>query len=484
MNFKVVSGVDSFPPIINFETIVKLNASNDEVQTRRRSRRESSDVLKLWIAGESKHRFDNVTGEIRIGGFGIVSDDESLPKLYGPLKENLTDDATKSMAEIRAALFGLQFAKKNGYEKIEIRSGSKFLENIKRKIKKYRKKGKELNNCSEGILVLESAKILCKMQSEMFVNVNWVWTQSDTSKETAEAIRLAELACFSAINNFPGREAEVEATLYRNDTRRTRMTRMMQMRKYPNELPPTLLRSAETVLFEPQAKNKILCSLEITPDVKDKLIREEKIINKMTSSFAFGSITALRTCDPLNANLAPNVMVSCHSGTDNKDTLLLQEGCVVGVAYSGNFSSPDDQTDTSGMAGLFWHGMDGEEKQGATLINDWVTEMKNLSISNNRDELKSSESRDGDASGSEKETSNVETKNYPPSGKRKRKICWSCHAAVCGTGGLPPPRCLGCMKARYCDPECQAADWERHQEWCSNQQASREVESESRNEVD
>ena len=32
MNFKVVSEGDSFPPIIDFETIVKLNAGNDEVR--------------------------------------------------------------------------------------------------------------------------------------------------------------------------------------------------------------------------------------------------------------------------------------------------------------------------------------------------------------------------------------------------------------------------------------------------------------------
>jgi len=52
-------------------------------------------------------------------------------------------------------------------------------------------------------------------------------------------------------------------------------------------------------------------------------------------------------------------------------------------------------------------------------------------------------------------------------------ICWSCHSADGGPGGLF--RCRGCKRARYCDPECQAADWERHQDYCVQKQAQREA---------
>ena len=52
-------------------------------------------------------------------------------------------------------------------------------------------------------------------------------------------------------------------------------------------------------------------------------------------------------------------------------------------------------------------------------------------------------------------------------------ICWSCHSADGGPGGLL--RCRGCKRARYCDPECQAADWERHQAYCVQKQAQREA---------
>ena len=52
-------------------------------------------------------------------------------------------------------------------------------------------------------------------------------------------------------------------------------------------------------------------------------------------------------------------------------------------------------------------------------------------------------------------------------------ICWSCHSADGGPGGLF--RCRGCKRARYCDPECQAADWKRHQAYCVQKQGQREA---------
>ena len=52
-------------------------------------------------------------------------------------------------------------------------------------------------------------------------------------------------------------------------------------------------------------------------------------------------------------------------------------------------------------------------------------------------------------------------------------ICWSCHSADGGPGGLL--RCRGCKRARYCDTECEAADWERHLDYCVQRQAQREA---------
>ena len=49
-----------------------------------------------------------------------------------------------------------------------------------------------------------------------------------------------------------------------------------------------------------------------------------------------------------------------------------------------------------------------------------------------------------------------------------RKVCWSCHAPE--EEGRQLSRCRGCRRARYCDQECQAADWDRHSGYCVEKQ--------------
>ena len=44
------------------------------------------------------------------------------------------------------------------------------------------------------------------------------------------------------------------------------------------------------------------------------------------------------------------------------------------------------------------------------------------------------------------------------------KLCWNCHANE--SNDVKLLKCGGCKKARYCDQECQAQDWSRHQEHC------------------
>ena len=52
------------------------------------------------------------------------------------------------------------------------------------------------------------------------------------------------------------------------------------------------------------------------------------------------------------------------------------------------------------------------------------------------------------------------------------RICWSCHAPEVESVKLA--RCRGCKRARYCDEQCQAADWERHQGYCVEKQTARQ----------
>ena len=86
------------------------------------------DRLKMWTDGSSKLLInqESVSGAERVGGFGIVFDGNILPNLYGPLKEK----ATNNVAELQAAILGLQFAKSKGYTRVEAITDSKLLENI------------------------------------------------------------------------------------------------------------------------------------------------------------------------------------------------------------------------------------------------------------------------------------------------------------------------------------------------------------------
>ena len=61
-------------------------------------------------------------------------------------------------------------------------------------------------------------------------------------------------------------------------------------------------------------------------------------------------------------------------------------------------------------------------------------------------------------------------KEKPP--KKKVRVCWSCQ--INGeTEGVTLLKCQGCRRARYCDVECQAEDWEYHREYCRAVQESR-----------
>ena len=59
-----------------------------------------------------------------------------------------------------------------------------------------------------------------------------------------------------------------------------------------------------------------------------------------------------------------------------------------------------------------------------------------------------------------------------------KTLCWSCHAPSSTVRLL---RCRGCRRARYCDAQCHAADWERHQGYCVDKQQKRENKEKEKN---
>jgi len=322
------------------------------------------DRLKMWTDGSSKllKNQESVSGAERVGGFGIVYDGNILPNLYGPLKENLTEKATNNVAELQAAILGLQFAKSKGYTRVEAITDSKLLENIMTKwLDQWKERGWKKSCGSPLVISVHHVKTLDRLRHQM--DITWNWQPRNSCPELSLADKLANKASELAMETEPGfigREGEVEATLYRNKDKMSG--------ENTDCLPPTLLRSVKTVLLNEKRFTtfKLLCSLDISPVLTEELIRKKKGIMVMTSSYAYGNITTLRTCDPLDPEIAPNLFVKCHLGYGGgEDALLLQEGCVVGVAWTHPFSKPDDQTDQSCMGGMFWtadeDGIDGVE---------------------------------------------------------------------------------------------------------------------------
>ena len=401
--------------MINSERKVKTASKEENLSL-------AEETFKFSIGGVSKRANEY---NYRIGGFGIVFEG-SYQNFYGPLKENFTDKATMDVAELRACILGLQFAKKKGYKKVEVETNSKFMITMKNnwqnewKLNDWQKSFRK--NWSISTDILESLERLC---SE--IDITWTYNPDRfTSLKLCLAVELAGKGCSTSMEfSLSAREGEVEKTMERNKRQR--------IADNPNRLPPTLLRSAKTILLNKNKLHKITCRLNIPPSLTEKILQENEHILMMASGHAYGNIITGRSSTQFDPDLAPNVTIKCSKAHD-MDTLLLQEGCVVGIAWQHPFSALDEQTNQFFLD---------------------ITWFNFMPIDLNTNECEDPELLFG-----------------PPVVKRKRqKICWSCHAQ-CGPDGRRLLWCMGCDKARYCDTECQVADWERHQNWCFEMQAN------------
>ena len=307
------------------------------------------ETLTIWIAGVSEIREKY---NYRIGGFGVAFDNNTYRNLYGPLKENFTEKASKDVAELWASILGIQFAKKIGYKKVEVVTDSKFLKAIKRKLREEWKSN-DYNWQKRAVpqnISFDIVEAFDKLRSE--IDITWINKPENTCDKLSLAYKLADRGCSTA--SIYMREQEAEALLERNKRKK--------IKKNANRLPPTLLRSVHTVLMnKTNATYKILCRLNIPPALTKKIVEEKTDISVMTSGHAYGGIITLRTISLLNSDLAPNIIVKCHSGAHNEDTLIMQEGCVIGIAWQHPFDSPDDQCYLEGMR---WYPINMDEVLG------------------------------------------------------------------------------------------------------------------------
>lgn len=275
-------------------------------------------------------------------------DNPSLPYLYGPVESNMTAKSTNNKAELQAAVLGLEEAKEHNYKRVEPNTDSKLLENVMTKwVDEWKERNWKKLDGSTLKLPIDLLKKLDKLRSEM--RITWKWIPRKSCPEMVLADALAKLGCKTVVD-LMAKESAVNEIF-----RRTVYDRRMM---YPDELPPTVLRTKEQIIIPPGITVRISCTLDISERLKQKLIQNRTSIMNMTADQAYGFVTTLRTSDPLDPTDG-TVIAKCHTQHSAfevesevhkeliEPTLVLPSGSVVGLAFSGLYGKPDDQADPS-----------------------------------------------------------------------------------------------------------------------------------------
>ena len=187
------------------------------------------------------------------------------------------------------------------------------------------------------------------------VDITWKWLPRNSCPEMVLADALANMGCKCVIQ-YMVKELGLNQVF-----RRTVYDRKMI---YPDELPPTVLRSMKKMMIPAGKDVKIACTLDISEQLKQKLIENKSMIKNMTSDQAYGFVTSLRTMDPMEKD--GTVVAKCHTihsafeveANGKKElvepTLVLPKGSVVGLAFSGLFGKNDEQIDPRVTEMMYW----------------------------------------------------------------------------------------------------------------------------------
>ena len=118
---------------------------------------------------------------------------------------------------------------------------------------------------------VDLVKKLDKLRSEM--DISWKWLPRSSSPEMVLGDALANNGCAKGIP--PHQPQELEANkLFRRTVYDRRLA-------YPDELPPTVLRTEDLVLIPSGQTVSIRCTLDISERLKQKLIESKSIIKNL-----------------------------------------------------------------------------------------------------------------------------------------------------------------------------------------------------------
>jgi len=328
-----------------------VGAGNDSaVKAMEKLKLGPESQLKIWTDGAAKD--NHVAGVGRVAGVGVVFGHPNLPPMFGPVEFNLTEKATNNAAELQAAILGLEQAKEKGFYKVELNTDSKFLENTMTQwLDKWKAKNWKKSDGKTLKISVDLVKKLDRLRSEM--DITWKWLPRNSSPEMVLADALANGGCAKGLPPYQPQELEANK-LFRRTAYDRRLT-------YPDELPPTVLRTKDLVLIPSKQTVSIRCTLDISERLKQKLIESRDEIRCMASDQAYGHVMCMRTCKPLEAD--GTIVAKCHSGYMDyvgngleciPPTLVLPKGSVVGVGFSGSYANSDGQTDENLMGMLFF----------------------------------------------------------------------------------------------------------------------------------
>ena len=265
----------------------------------------------------------------------------------------MTEKATNNRAELQAAVLGLEQALQHKFKNVVLNTDSKLLENIMTKWMDEWKGRNWKKADGQPPKLLDLLKKLDNLRS--VVDITWKWLPRNSCPEMVLADALANMGCKCVIQ-YMVKELGLNQVF-----RRTVYDRKMI---YPDELPPTVLRSMKKMMIPAGKDVKITCTLDISEQLKQKLIENKSMIKNMTSDQAYGFVTSLRTMDPMEKD--GTVVAKCHTihsafeveANGKKElvepTLVLPKGSVVGLAFSGLFGKNDEQIDPRVTEMMYW----------------------------------------------------------------------------------------------------------------------------------
>jgi len=275
-------------------------------------------TLRIWI---DKKVMGNRAG------VGVVTDDPRFQYLYGPYPK-----ADGVDAQIYAAILGLEIARDFNFKDVEVIRDSTAVESRLEEWLDWIKEKHEEPFRSPASLLLR--RLFCLV---IELNVTWSRHLCNSSPEMVISYFLADLACKSKLDHAP-----MEQLLHKAFDVRLQDGRDWE----PNHLPPTVLRTQESLRLSHGETILIPCTLDISAKLRKTLMKRNTCIMNLTSDQAFGFITCLRTSEPLEHN--GTVLAKCHTydaklkivaeGREKwvKPTLYLPKGSVVGLAFSGS----------------------------------------------------------------------------------------------------------------------------------------------------